>query len=140
MDILDRSVTEMFGATDATPGKTVLLGFSQGGGLAYRYGLLRPEVFAGVAALSTGFPRTDGFDLTLPAERRQPIFIGHGSQDPVVPVESGRAAMKRLVELGYTPEQHEYPMGHEISDQEIRHLVTWLNDVLPPVGDSLISS
>ena len=133
-DLLDRSVAEIFAATDANPGNTVLLGFSQGGGLAYRYGLTRPEVFAGVVALSTGFPRTDGFDQTLPTERLEPIFVGHGTQDPVVPVESGRTAKTRLVELGYAPEHHEYPMGHEISDEAIRDLVTWLNGVLPPLG------
>ena len=121
-DLLDRSIAEMFGAMDGNPGNTVLLGFSQGGGLAYRYGLVRPDFFAGIVALSTGFPRTDGFDQTLPLQRLQPIFVGHGTQDPVVPVESGRTAKTRLVELGYAPEHHEYPMGHEISDEEIRDL------------------
>ncbi|MDP7619264.1 MAG: alpha/beta fold hydrolase [Dehalococcoidia bacterium] len=138
-DLLDRSIAEMFGATDANPGITVLLGFSQGGGLAYRYGLIRPDVFAGVVALSTGFPRADGFDQTLPLQRFQPIFIGHGTQDPVVPVESGRTAKTHLVELGYAPEHHEYPIGHEISDEEIRDLATWLKGVLPPFGAPLSS-
>ena len=138
-DLLDRSIAEMFGATDANPGTTVLLGFSQGGGLAYRYGLIRPDVFAGVVALSTGFTRADGFDQTLPLQRLQPIFIGHGTQDPVVPVESGRTAKSHLVELGYAPQHHEYPIGHEISDEEIRDLATWLKGVLPPFGAPLSS-
>ena len=75
-DLLDRSVGEIFTATKGAPGKTVLLGFSQGGGLAYRYGLPRPDVFAGVVALSTGFPSNDGFVETLPADRGQPCSSG----------------------------------------------------------------
>ena len=137
-DLLDQSVTEIFAATKGVPGKTVLLGFSQGGGLAYRYGLPRPDAFAGVIALSTGFPRDEGFIATLPADRSQPLFVGHGVQDPVVPVESGRSSKARLEELGYSPSHHEYPIGHEISQEEIADLVSWLRVVLPPAGGGLI--
>ncbi|MDA1096856.1 MAG: alpha/beta fold hydrolase [Chloroflexi bacterium] len=137
---LDQCIAEIFAILGGHPGNVALLGFSQGGGVAYRYGLPRPQIFSGVAALSASFPREDAFPDRLPIERNQPIFVAHGTEDPVVPVESGRSSQKKLVGFGYEPSYHEYRMGHEIRQAVIDDLVAWLNTVLPPTDGGVTRS
>ena len=50
----------------------------------------------------------------------------------MISVEDGRRSRAFLDERGYAPEYHEYPMGHEISPDEIADLTQWLHSVLPP--------
>ena len=137
---LDECITEIFATLGERPGNVVLLGFSQGGGIAYRYGLPRPQIFSGVVALSASFPREDAFPDRLPILRTQPLFVAHGTEDPVVPVEAGRSSQQKLVGLGYEPSYHEYRMGHEIRQAVIDDLVTWLNIVLPPMDGGMLRS
>ncbi len=118
------------------PGKMLIIGFSQGGGLAYRYGLPRPDVFAGIAALSASLSDADRITLRLPDLRAQPIFIGHGNQDPVVPVERAHAANTQLEAWGYLDRTYnEYDRaGHEITPTELHDLAGWTTRVLPPTS------
>lgn len=111
-------------------GRTLLAGFSQGGGLALRFGLPRPEMFAGLAALSGAFREPDGFRGRLPAKRDMPIFMAHGLFDPMVTVQRGRETKAFLEEAGYAPEYHEYEMAHEISEEVIYDLAPWVRRVI----------
>jgi phospholipase/carboxylesterase len=113
------------------PGRVVLAGFSQGGGLALRFGLPRPDDFAGVAVLSGAFRGSDDVRATLPERRDMPIFMAHGLYDPMVTVQRGQETRAFLEEAGYRPEYHEYEMAHEISEEVIYDLVPWVRRVLP---------
>ena len=66
--------------------RLVLAGFSQGGAIALHTGLRHPERIAGVMALSTYVPVGEKL---LPeasaANRNVPIFMAHGSDDPIIP-------------------------------------------------------
>ena len=84
-------------------GQALLMGFSQGGGMTYRCGLGRPEVFAGLVALSASLPDPDVLRGRLPQRREQPIFIAHGRADPMVSMESARNTRKFLEQEGYSP-------------------------------------
>src|SRR5262249_52603718 len=53
-------------------GKAILLGFSQGGAMALRYGLPRPDMFAGITVLSGSLRRLEDLRAGLPASRNQP--------------------------------------------------------------------
>lgn len=122
-------VTEMAGTE---PGRALLAGFSQGGGLTLRFGLTRPDAFAGLAVLSGAFREPDGFAEQLPAARAMPIFMAHGEADPMVPIQRGLDTKAYLEAHGYAPEYHEYEMAHEISEEVIFDLVPWVHRVLPP--------
>ena len=113
------------------PARTVLLGFSQGGGLAYRIALAEPRRFAGLAALSTSL--SDELAGTLePGDGvgDLPVLVQHGENDPMIDVDRARQARERLRAIGVEPEYHEYPMGHEIGQQSARDLSAWLERVL----------
>ena len=64
------------------------------------------------------------------ANRNVPIFIAHGTQDPVVPPILGEMACKALQEAGYTPEFHEYPMQHNVCMKELEDISAWLQQRL----------
>lgn len=128
---LDALITEVMDQLNVTEGQVVLGGFSQGGTMTLRAGLRSPERFAGLAVLSGNLPEVEALD-GLPEKPGQAVFIAHGSEDTMISVEDGRRSRDFLDERGYAPEYHEYPMGHEISPDEIADLTRWLHSVLPP--------
>lgn len=119
------------------PERVALLGFSQGGSLAYALALAEPARFAGLAALSTWLAPDVLAEVTPHAEvPRLPVLVQHGSHDEMVSIEKGRDACETLRGLGVEPEFHEYLMGHQINNESARDLSLWLERVLrlDPVG------
>ena len=114
-------------------GDIVLGGFSQGGMMTYRFGLPRPEKFAGLVILSGRVPSADGLSARLPEFRDQPVFVAHGTGDAMIGVADARSSKSFLESSGYGPQYHEYDMGHEINDQVMADLVPWLKNVMPPL-------
>jgi phospholipase/carboxylesterase len=55
-----------------------------------------------------------------------PIFMAHGSYDPVVPQPLGAASRDKLTELGYAVDWHSYPMAHQVCAEEIADLRVWI--------------
>lgn len=127
MDFLEE-VEDWYGVRQ---GRIILGGFSQGGMMAYRVGLPRPETFAGLFALSARVMAPDGLRRQLPPYRDQPIFMSHGTQDTMIPVEEGRESYRLLRAWGYAPEYREYEMGHQIMQEVIDDLAGWFNSVTP---------
>ena len=91
--------------------------------IATRY----PQAFAGVIALSCYLPVA----RELPAAHNAanlgtPIFMAHGSQDPVVPIALGEFSREALETLGYGVEWHTYLMPHALCEPEVADLRAWL--------------
>jgi phospholipase/carboxylesterase len=110
------------------PERAVLGGFSQGSVMSYALGLGagRPRP-AGIMALSGFLPTVEGFELDLDKARGLPVAIGHGTHDPVIPVDFGRDARERLEAAGADVTYRESPMPHTIDPQFLRELQeTWL--------------
>jgi phospholipase/carboxylesterase len=111
--------------------RLVLAGFSQGGAIALQTGLRHPERIAGIMALSTYLPIAG----KLPAEasamnRGVPIFMAHGTQDPVILPERAVRSREILESLGYSPQWHEYAMPHSVCAEEVVDIGAWLGRVL----------
>jgi len=113
--------------------RIVLAGFSQGGAIAIYAGVRHPERLAAIVALSTYVIAP----AALPAEaagvnRDIPIFMAHGTQDPVVQFRWAEASRDALIAAGYRVEWHTYPMPHSAVPEEIdavsRFLVRVLGD------------
>jgi phospholipase/carboxylesterase len=101
--------------------RPILCGFSQGAGMALAAALRKPELTAGVLALSAVPPRS----ASTPASRLR-VFLAHGTMDPLIPVEVGRATRDLLERLGAKVAYREYPMGHMVSGEEIADASSWL--------------
>ena len=112
-------------------GRIVLAGFSQGGAMALQTGLRHPERLAGIMALSCFLPLTDKVAAeAAPANRDVPIFMAHGTSDPLIPLARARHANDLLTSLGYRIEWREYPIPHSVSPAEIRDISAWLQRIL----------
>ena len=111
--------------------RIVLAGFSQGGAIALYAGLRFPFRIAGILALSTYLPAPRSLDAQAHrANRDVPIFLAHGSQDPVIALSLSEHSGAVLAALGYVVEVHTYPMPHSVCAEEIRDIGNWLSRVL----------
>jgi phospholipase/carboxylesterase len=118
-------------ARGVPPARIVLAGFSQGGAMALQTGLRHPERLAGVMALSCYLPLAEQLAGEASAANRDvPIFMAHGTGDPLIPLARARRGNAILSGLGYRVEWHEYPMPHSVCDAEIRDIGAWLARVL----------
>ncbi len=118
------------------PARVVLAGFSQGGAIALHTALRYPRPLAGVLALSAYLPLLDPTRAEASeANRKVPIFMAHGSQDPVIPLSLSERSRDFLTSLGYVVECHTYPMPHSVCAEEVRDIRDWLCRILIWSGD-----
>ncbi|MBN8803325.1 MAG: carboxylesterase [Lysobacteraceae bacterium SCN 69-123] len=111
-----------------TPRERILLaGFSQGGAITLSTGLRQQSPLAGLVALSTYLPEVDAAAAQLAAgATAQPVFMAHGSGDPVIPVQVAEHSLQVLRQLGFGVEWHRYAMAHQVCAEEIQALGDWL--------------
>lgn len=114
--------------------KIVLAGFSQGGAIALHTALRYPQRLAGLMALSTWLPLSDCIDQEVvqnaDAQTQDlPIFMAHGSFDPMLPLALGQHSHETLEQAGYKVEWHDYPMAHAVCAEEIADIRNWLLSV-----------
>ena len=122
---------EREGARGMRPERIVLAGFSQGGAVALYTGLRHEERLGGIMALSTYLIAPDrlGAESTA-ANHTVPIFMAHGTADPVVRFEWGERSKRMLGEAGYQVEWHSYRMEHSLCLEEVHAIGAWLRRVL----------
>jgi phospholipase/carboxylesterase len=116
--------------------KLVVLGFSQGGVMAYSLALENPQRFAGLAVLSSWLPKELLPELSINKDAIQslPSLVQHGTQDSMIEVERARGSVERLRELRVPLTFREYDMGHEITPRSLSDLSAWLEEkVLSPI-------
>jgi phospholipase/carboxylesterase len=129
---------ELWERTGMGPDRTVLGGFSMGSVMSYALGLHRERpVPAGILAFSGFVPTVEGWEPDLPGRRGLPVFVAHGSDDPVIGVDFGRAARQLLESGGLAVEYHESEIGHQIDRRHLPAAIAWLETTLAPDGDEL---
>jgi phospholipase/carboxylesterase len=107
--------------------RVVLAGFSQGGAIALQAGLRHKEKLAGIVALSTYLPLQESFEAEAAgANKATPIFMAHGTQDPIVPVQLADASRKFLDEHGYKIDWQVWPMPHAVCAEEVAAIGEYL--------------
>ena len=117
------------------PKKFAVLGFSQGGVMAYGLTLSDPEHFAALAALSTWLPKELVPEAPTPAMQALPVLVHHGAQDPTIPLARAQDSVQQLRQWGIGPTYREYEMGHEITPRSLNDLSAWLEEkVVSPIA------
>jgi phospholipase/carboxylesterase len=107
--------------------RIVLAGFSQGCAMTLMTGLRHAERLAGLVGLSGYLPLAAQLEVERhDANRATPIFLAHGTQDPVIPIARARQSRDILTATGHAVEWHEYPMAHSVCAAEIVDLNRWL--------------
>ncbi|MGO3842419.1 MAG: alpha/beta hydrolase [Alcaligenes pakistanensis] len=109
----------------------VLAGFSQGCAMTLQTGLRLPERLAGMLCLSGYLPLAAAVAAERhPANQDTPIFMAHGSMDPVVPITRAEASRQQLETMGYQVQWNVYPMPHAVCPEEITAVGQFLKQVL----------
>ncbi|WP_297363832.1 hypothetical protein [Acidiferrobacter sp.] len=111
--------------------RVILGGFSQGGAVALYTAVTGPQHLAAGVGLSTYLPLAHRFAEGLPhVNDATPVFLGHGTDDLMVPYAFALKTHALLGTNGITAELHTYPMAHDISDTEIGDLKVFLTGAL----------
>ncbi len=111
-------------------GRLLLAGFSQGGAVGNGLAVTRPGKITGMASLASMMPG-------LPDEQAQaggvaglPVFIAHGTRDPIIPLEAARRTRDTYTRLGADVTYGEYNTGHKMTVQGIKDLKAWVAGVI----------
>jgi phospholipase/carboxylesterase len=107
--------------------RIAIAGFSQGGAMALHIATRATERFAGVIALSCYLPFAKQFATERGnANLATPIYMAHGTQDPVVPFQLGEDSKRVLEGTGYKVEWHAYPMPLSLCQEEVADIRAFL--------------
>lgn len=111
--------------------RIVLAGFSQGCAMTLQAGLRHPEKLAGLMCLSGYLPLAAKLaDERHAANQQVPIFMAHGTLDPVVVLQRAEQSREVLNQLGYQIDWHTYPMQHSVCGEEVEDISAWLTKIL----------
>ncbi len=124
-------VKEAITAYGADPKQVYLMGFSQGAIMSACIALMQPELVAGAVLMSGRIP-PEIHPLIASHEELSglPLLVVHGTTDMVLPITYGRDSREFLSSLPVKLTYHEYPMGHEVSQESLRDVTMWLSKQL----------
>jgi phospholipase/carboxylesterase len=105
----------------------ILAGFSQGGAITLQTGLRSKHPLGGLMVLSSYLTLADSLraEATL-ANQSVPIFMAHGTEDPVVPHRLAQEAVSTLATHGHRVALKSYPMPHSLCGEEVADIREWL--------------
>ena len=109
----------------------VLAGFSQGSAMALQTGIRHDQKLAGIIGLSGYLPLADtALSERHDANTSTPVFLAHGTMDPVVSLVRGEETHRKLLDMGYSVQWKTYPMQHSVCIEEVNDIASFLRTVL----------
>ncbi|MGE5853719.1 MAG: alpha/beta hydrolase [Deltaproteobacteria bacterium] len=106
-----------------------IVGFSQGGVMAYSLTLPNPKRFTALAVLSSWLPKELLPRIEINAAVQSlPSLVQHGTEDPTIQVDRARSSVEILRQLKVPLTYREYAMGHEIGSKSLADLSAWLEE------------
>jgi len=110
VSFIDDALEAAFSTYSIDPLRIGIGGFSDGASAALSLGLMNGDLFSAICAFSPGFINT-----SAPLMGRPRIFISHGSEDDILPIERcGRRIASALKDAGYRVTYHEFDGGHTV--------------------------
>ncbi|HEY7567812.1 MAG TPA: hypothetical protein VH762_09595 [Gemmatimonadaceae bacterium] len=117
---IDSALQAMFERCAIDPRRIAIAGFSDGASYAISLGLPNGDFFTHVIAFSPGFVRDVGW------HGKPPVFISHGTIDPVLPIGStSRVIVPGLRARGYSVEFAEFVGSHEVPSPISAQALDW---------------
>jgi phospholipase/carboxylesterase len=117
---IDIALTWATQRVNIDPNHLTIAGFSDGATYALSLGLSNGNLFKKVIAFSPGFV------LVKKSQGKPPVFITHGIDDPILPIETAsRSIVPALEQAGYTVEYHEFPGGHMVLQSLAEDAFEW---------------
>jgi phospholipase/carboxylesterase len=127
---LDKFMDEVSANYPVDKNKLYLLGFSQGSVVSISYALTWPQKVAGVIVQSGYVPHESDLEIDTTHIKGKPCILTHGIQDPLLPVDWARRSRDILQKLEANLEYHEFNMRHEVSEESLAVINTWLEKQL----------
>ena len=119
-------ISNQYGLTE---NETHLAGFSQGGILAYALALNNPQLFSKIAILSAYLEEKllENSSKDKKLLEKLKIFISHGTDDAIIPLDWGRKAADYLYHKGCFFSFREYMSGHGVNQKNYMDLMEFFN-------------
>ena len=125
-----RTVQAVARKLDVPPQHVVLGGFSQGGIMALSLLRTQPALLqAAMVMHSRLLPEVDALAAPAQALNAKQLWVSHGLQDGVIPIDSARAIRDLASTLPVALTYNEYPGAHEIRAAELQAAMQWLGDL-----------
>jgi phospholipase/carboxylesterase len=121
-----RALVEREAARGIERERIFLVGFSQGGAVVQHAGLVGSEPLGGIVGLSTYLPAFDFLQSAGEIQARTPVWLAHGTHDPVIPLGLAERSVQLLRTCDVAVEWAVYPMRHEVCPPEVSDLNAWL--------------
>jgi phospholipase/carboxylesterase len=117
---IDRALAHVFERYTVEPKRLALAGFSDGASFALSLGLTNGDLFTHVVAFSPGF-------VEPAAQRGRPgIFLSHGTEDTVLPIQPcSRSILPLLKDAGYAVRYREFEGAHVVPPGIAREALAW---------------
>ncbi len=114
-DFIDQALDAAWGKLAIEPTRIGVVGFSDGATYALALGRANGDLFHGIAAFSPGFL------IPVDGVSKPPIFISHGRQDSILPIDScSRRIVPELQRMGYAVTYKEFDGDHEVPPEMAR--------------------
>jgi phospholipase/carboxylesterase len=120
VDVLDASLISAFAMMPVSPSALAIAGYSDGASYALSIGLTNGDLFSHIIACSPGFIGP------VEAHARPLVFVSHGTEDPVLPIDrTSRQLVPRLLDQGYGVEYVEFAGRHEVPPEIADRAFRW---------------
>jgi len=130
-DSITQFIGELTKQYPVDPQQVYLMGFSQGAILSLYTLLTRPELVAGIVAMSGRLlPEAWAERVSNEQLTGKPVFAVHGTADQTLPIAEGRAIRDHLQTLPLEFAYREYPMAHQVSQESLADIAQWLTERL----------
>jgi phospholipase/carboxylesterase len=126
VDSINRSLARTFELSKVDPARIAMAGFSDGATYSLSIGLANGDLFSAVFGFSPGF--------IVPSERAgmPPVFISHGTLDPVLPIDvCSRRIVPGLQRAGYHVTYREFEGKHTLPPEVASEAMRWFM-AMPP--------
>lgn len=129
--VLKQFLEEAIVAYNLDPQNIVMMGFSQGGIMAYQFSISTPHLIKGSAILSSYVLESNKLKIgKIDDLKNLKMFISHGKEDNVIPYQKAVESMRFLENINIPFQFKLYPVAHTISEQNLIDVVNWLEDVM----------
>lgn len=126
LDLVVESIDEAVDAYGLDEDRIGLLGFSQGGIMSLSLLVEDPSSYEWVVAMHSYLPESHE-DRSPEGIEDQPVFVGAGKQDRVIPRKRSQRAAERLREMGADVTFRAYEAPHGVAQAELDDVVEWVN-------------
>src|SRR6266404_2861090 len=106
----------------------IAVGYSNGANIAASMLLLRPEMLRGAVLFRAMVPL---IPESLPDLSSVRVWIGAGSEDPIIPTSKTQRLVELLRSAGADVTLRFFNAGHGLTSSEVEIAAQWLNDLKP---------